>query len=720
MTKEILCTLGPASMNDRVIGRLSELGVALFRINLSHTEVADLPGVIDFVQSRTRVPVCLDTEGAQIRTGGFTESAIEVRDNTEVVLHRRRVPGDSQNWNLYPRDIIGALEINDIISIDFNAVLIQVVEAGDTTVVARVLNGGAIGRNKAVTVRRDIPLPPLTEKDRASLAIGRDKGIKDFALSFANSGADVDTIRAIIGDDARLISKIETLEGVRNLEAIAAGSEALLIDRGDLSRQIPIEGIPGAQKSIIARTKAAGRKVYVATNLLETMVSSPQPTRAEVNDIFNTLADGADGLVLAAETAIGAYPVECANMIVKMIDAAARNGEQGSSYYTGDPKSLLVDPHGGRLVHREASDQDRAGLDRLPVIEIDTTQLVDCQHFAIGTYSPLMGFMDSETLGSVLAENRLPDGAVWTLPMVLQLPEATAKGLDAGARVLLREAGGEGEAILDVDEVYRLDLEAVARQWFGTTSVGHPGVVRFLAAGEHAVAGAVTLVRAPRSKFRHIELNPDAARYIFTHKGWTKVIAFHTRNAIHRVHEHLILDALERTGADGVYVNPVTGIKKSGDFLPEPIMRSYQATLDFGYLPREKVVLGSFSTYSRYAGPREAVFTALCRKNMGCSHFIIGRDHTGVGDFYPAEANRSLFDSLGDIGIEPVFFDAVGFDPEAGAYSCAESVSTQNISGTQVRQALQTGAPLPDWFMRDVVQDVLRSEIDAGGDVFVP
>jgi ATP sulfurylase len=320
----------------------------------------------------------------------------------------------------------------------------------------------------------------------------------------------------------------------------------------------------------------------------------------------------------------------------------------------------------------------------------------------------------------VLAENRLPDGTVWTLPLVLQLPEATVKSLGAGARVLLREDGGEDEAILDVDQVYRLDLEAVASQWFGTSSFGHPGVVRFFAAGEYAVAGAVTLVRAPRSTFRHIELNPEAARYIFTHKGWTKVIAFHTRNAIHRVHEHLILDALERTGADGVYVNPVTGIKKSGDFLPEPIMRSYQATLDFGYLPREKVVLGSFSTYSRYAGPREAVFTALCRKNMGCSHFIIGRDHTGVGDFYPAEANRALFDSLGDIGIEPVFFDAVGYDPEAGTYSCEKTVATRNISGTQVRQALQSGEPLPDWFMRDVVQDVLRSEIDAGGDIFVP
>ena len=720
MSKALLCTLGPASMNDRVIGRLTDLGVMLFRINLSHTGIDELPGVIGFVQQRTAVPLCLDTEGAQIRTGNFIDDSILVRDNTEVRLHSRRVPGDSGNWNLYPIDIVAALRVGDIVSIDFNAVLIQVVAMDGDAVVARVLNGGMIGRNKAVTVRRDIPLPALTGKDRAALEIGRAMGIADFALSFANSGADVDTIRAVVGPEARLISKIESLNGVRNLEAIAAKSDALLIDRGDLSRQIPIEGIPGAQKSIIARARKAGRRVYVATNLLETMVSSPQPTRAEVNDIFNTLADGADGLVLAAETAIGAYPVECANMIVKMVHAFEQNGEHGSSYYNGDPKSLLVEPHGGRLVHREATAADRAELDRLPAIDLDVTHLVDCQHFAVGTYSPLMGFMDSRTLGSVLDENRLPDGTVWTLPIILQLPEAATRTLGGGARVLLREAGGEGRAILDVDEVFDLDLEAVAGQWFGTASRDHPGVARFLAAGAHAVGGAVTLVRAPRSRFRHIELNPETARYIFTHKGWTKVIAFHTRNAVHRVHEHLILDALEQTGADGVYVNPVTGIKKSGDFLPEPIMRSYQATLDFGYLPRDKVVLGSFSTYSRYAGPREAVFTALRRKNMGCSHFIVGRDHTGVGAFYDPGANRAMFEELGDIGIAPVFFDALGFDPETGAYRCTRSPGTQSISGTQVRAALRAGDPLPDWFMRDVVQDVLRSEIAAGGAVFVP
>jgi ATP sulfurylase len=299
------------------------------------------------------------------------------------------------------------------------------------------------------------------------------------------------------------------------------------------------------------------------------------------------------------------------------------------------------------------------------------------------------------------------------------VPEAAAKSLEAGQDVLLTGPGGDGQAILRVEEVFRLDLEDVARKWFSTTSTDHPGVTRFLAAGEHAIAGPVRLAREPESRFRHFDLTPETTRYIFTHKGWTKVIAFHTRNAIHRVHEHLILDALEQTDADGVYINPVTGIKKPGDFLPEPIMRSYQAAIEFGFLPREKVVLGSFATYSRYAGPREAVFTALCRKNMGCSHFIVGRDHTGVGGFYDPSANRALFEAVGDIGILPIFFEALGFDPESGTYRPMETAGTRTISGTRVREALQANKPLPDWIMRDVVQDALRAELKDGREIFV-
>jgi ATP sulfurylase len=175
---------------------------------------------------------------------------------------------------------------------------------------------------------------------------------------------------------------------------------------------------------------------------------------------------------------------------------------------------------------------------------------------------------------------------------------------------------------------------------------------------------------------------------------------------------------LEHTGADGIYINPITGPKKRGDFLAEPIMLSYQTLLEFGYYPKGKVVLGSFFTYSRYAGPREAVFTALCRKNMGCSHFIVGRDHTGVGNFYSRNANRELFDSLGDIGVKPVFFETVGYNSETDRYEVDQGQPLRIISGTKVRETLRANKNLPDWFMRDLVQEVLLAEMRRGNPIF--
>lgn len=705
-------------MDPRTIQRLEQSGATLFRINLSHSRVADLPRMIDTIRNATSIPICLDTEGAQIRTAELIDGQITLRDNSLVNVHLRRVPADDKNFNLYPPGSAELLEPGDFVSIDFNAAMTQVVSKGPDSVVMRVLSGGLVGQNKGVNVERDIPLPPLTEKDLAALKVGRDSGIEHFALSFANREEDVRELRGHVGEGAFVISKIESRLGLQNLEGIASHSDALLIDRGDLSRQVPIELLPQTQKSVIRRAKAVNTPVYVATNLLESMVTQSSPTRAEVNDIYNTLADGADGLVLAAETAIGQYPIRCVSMISKVIRGFQHESPDANGFYPDDAVSLLTAPHGGRLVHREAGPDDMDEVESLPGLAISELDLMDCEQFGYGTYSPLTGFMNKETLESVLDTYRLPTGEVWTLPILLQIDGDTEVDCSVGDRVALTDATGTVHALLDITEVYRYDLDSLTARMFGTTNRSHPGVARMMSKSDVFVAGEVTLVQPMASAQRHYMLTPAQTRFIFTQLGWSQVVGFHTRNPAHRGHESIQLQALERTGADGLYINPIARPEKPGDFLPDAILLTYQTLLQFGCYPKGRVVLGSFFTYSRYAGPREAVFTALCRKNMGCSHFIVGRDHTGVGDFYPSDANHWMFETVGDIGISPVFFETVGYNAETGEYEVDRGQELARISGTQVRDSLRNGEHLPDWFMREIAQEVLLDELKRGKPLF--
>ena len=720
MTIELLCTLGPASMNERVIKRLTDLGVALFRINLSHTELADLSGAIELIQRHTQVPICLDTEGAQVRNGPLVGGKVVLAEHSLIQARRLGRPGDAACFAFYPDFVVDLLEVGDFISIDFNAVLVQVVAKEEGTATMRVLNGGVMGQNKAVSVDRLLPLPALTEKDRGAIEIGRKMGILNYALSFANCGADVDLIRGLCGGPVRIISKIECRNGLTHLAEIAARSDAILIDRGDLSREIPIERIPMVQKEIIRHCNVAGRRVYVATNLLESMIQQPVPTRAEVNDVITTLSSGANGLVLAAETAVGVNPIASANMIVRLIHSyEASKAQDADGFYYEDSRSLLVPPHGEMLVDRHADDRLRHGLSGLRRLTVGIEDLMDCEQIAVGTYSPLTGFMDRATVASVLAESRLPGGPVWPMPILLPLDPAAGFVPDVGERLLLCDAGGGERATLDVSEVFDLDLEQVAQAWYGTTDPAHPGVARLRARGGRFVAGGIHLLKRGASPYRHYELTPAQTRSVFVHKGWTRVVGFHTRNPAHRVHEHIQLAALRATHADGLYISPVIGPKKEGDFLPGPIMQSYQTLVRLGAYPEGRVVLGSFSTYSRFAGPREAVFTALCRKNMGCSHFIIGRDHAGVGQFYAADALERYLSELGELGIELVRFGPIAWDPRRAHYAPVEEIENpESISGTQVRTALAAGRRLPDWFMRPEIQDRFLADLAQGRAVF--
>jgi pyruvate kinase len=716
---ELLCTLGPASLNDRVFHWLEYVGASLLRINLSHTRIEDLERIVNFVQARTRLPICLDTEGAQVRTGPLADGKVTVRENRLLTAHARPVSGDQSNISFYPGYIVQKLQVGDFVSIDFNEVLSQVVEKRNDAVVIRILNGGQIGQNKAVTVQRPLEMAPLTEKDLAAVSLGRKMGIRHFALSFAHRASDVDFIRERAGAEATIISKIECLSGLDNLEAIASKSDAILIDRGDLSREVPIEQIPAAQKMIIRKAKIYGAKVYVATNLLESMTSSPTPTRAEVNDIYNTLEDGADGLVLAAETAIGQYPINCAKMVVKVIQQFQQRVNIGARAFPANRSSLPNEPHGGRLVCRTLEPAEKIEIKGLPAITIGDEELTDVEQIARGTYSPLSGFMDKDCLESVLENNRLPSGLAWTMPIILAVPKEIATRFQRGDRVLLCSKDGRQHSVLDVSATYSFEPDVLARKWFGTESEEHPGVARILARGNCFMAGDVTLIQSLPSPYRRYELAPAQLRMVFAHKGWNRVVGFHSRNLVHRGHEAIQLAALERTHADGLLINPVVGSTKRGDFLPHLILEGYQAMLDYGLYPSGKVVLASFITYPRFAGPREAVFTALCRKNMGCSHFIVGRDHTGVAGFYGANESKALFDHLGDIGIEPVFFDAIGYDAQCERYVEVSACKTAApISGSGIRRALMEGEALPTWMMRSEVQDVVRAEQMMNGRLF--
>jgi pyruvate kinase len=322
--KKILVTLGPSSFNEKVIRELTNQGVYLFRINLSHTKVEDVESTINLIRRFSDVPICLDSEGAQIRNQEVANGEVCFEKDSIVKIHFSPVVGDSENISFTPFGIAGQFKIGDVVNIDFDLAKIQISEVLETCCYAKVLKSGTVSNNKAVDVNRPIDLPAITEKDKAAIEIGKKMGINHFALSFANTKADVELMRSLIGKDSTLICKIESEQGLRNLKSILEATDEVLIDRGDLSRQIPIEKIPFLQIRIISMARIFDRPVYVATNLLESMLKNRSPTRAEVNDVVSTLLMGADGLVLAAETAIGEYPIAAVEVLRKNIDMCGK------------------------------------------------------------------------------------------------------------------------------------------------------------------------------------------------------------------------------------------------------------------------------------------------------------------------------------------------------------------------------------------------------------
>jgi len=323
LPRAMQCTLGPTSLNERVILQLEQIGATRFRINMSHTDLRDLERIIQFIQKCTKVPISIDTEGARLRTGLMSDGVGLVED-ARVRLVQEAFWGDAFSIPIVPGGAIAQLKPGSLVSIDFDAVILRIDEVIDGTAEATVLTGGEVGSRKAVTAYPSPRLPTFSEKDRLATQVALKNDVHEFALSFCERRDTVDQLREMTGPDSTIVSKIESPDGVRNLEEILKSTDRILIDRGDLSREVRIEGIPYLQKSIIRRANARKIPVYVATNLLESMITRRVPTRAEVNDVINTLLDGADGLVLTAETAIGRYPVEAARMIATLMKEYVR------------------------------------------------------------------------------------------------------------------------------------------------------------------------------------------------------------------------------------------------------------------------------------------------------------------------------------------------------------------------------------------------------------
>jgi sulfate adenylyltransferase len=317
---------------------------------------------------------------------------------------------------------------------------------------------------------------------------------------------------------------------------------------------------------------------------------------------------------------------------------------------------MLSKPHGGVLVNRllQGPDLDRLveEAERLPRLEVSVELARDVMNIATGLFSPLEGFMCLEDFEAVLHEGRLASGVPWTIPIVLDVFGEEVRQLGQSVTLALR---GRPFALLHLEEVYPYDKDTYARQVFGTTDHRHPGVERIQAMKDRLVGGRVSVFRELEGPFAKYNLRPLETRVLFQAKGWRTVVGFQTRNAPHLGHEYVQKTAL--TFVDGIFINPVIGRKKRGDFKDEVIIKAYEALLQNYYL-KERAVLAILETEMRYAGPREAIFHAIIRKNFGCTHFIVGRDHAGVGDFYPPYAAQEIFDDYPDIGIVPIFFTA--------------------------------------------------------------
>jgi sulfate adenylyltransferase len=367
-------------------------------------------------------------------------------------------------------------------------------------------------------------------------------------------------------------------------------------------------------------------------------------------------------------------------------------------------EARLVAPHGGRLV--DATGEPPAGIDRLERVTLTEREASDLDMIACGALSPLDGYMGREDYASVLDGMRLANGLPWALPVCLAVDRPPR-----GDRVALTDSAGELVGELEVEDVYRYSAEREAAACYGTRDARHPGVRRLYHQHGLYLAGKVTVFRRRESPFPELALDPRETRERFEAYGWRRVVGFQTRNPLHRAHEYLTKGALET--ADGLLLHPLVGETKADDVPAATRVACYRVLIE-RYYPRGRVILAAFPAAMRYAGPREAIWHAICRKNYGCSHFIVGRDHAGVGGFYGTYDAQRAFGRFapGELGIEPLFFEQSFFCRACGQMATAKTCPHPDdhhvaLSGTKLRQLLSRGERPPLELSRPEIADLL-------------